>query len=295
MAANNPFSGLDGIASSEFTLSIFVFVVLMATAYLFALRTVVRATRLPLFRCAHASRTSVAVFLILLSLLAPPCMGLTYYWVNCMFPAQQLSIYRLESKESEMNKTLVSSLEPASRDVWSDFQSKIEVEEKQREKELVAEIEKLQNNLREKESDFSSEEKTDWINAMSFLGDVHSERHNILVLPREIVFSEKQDEFPFTAISLISRYVISFFAFGLPGMVLGIGYVKIVRKQSEQSGLVAALLASLTWPVLLLVGGAIAIVSFFGFAVFLAIILVLLIAAFFIRAILTKDRISKTI
>lgn len=202
--------GPEGNIPPPSPLSIFIPTAITALIFGFGLYAVIRATRLPMFRCPHPSRAYFAASLVVLSLLFPPLVDTLFYCVNCMFPKEQLSIYRIDNDDPETPKKLVSHLTPASKDAWENFRTKTAADVQEWERELLSGIGTIRDDLLAKEPDLSFDEQAKLEEMLVFLDDISQEKHN--VLPRETRFSQHRLVLPHKLSFFVHKFIFSFSA-----------------------------------------------------------------------------------
>ena len=230
-------------------LSIFACIV---TVYFFSLDAIIRATRLPESSRLHPGRARMALILVLMSFLFP---------VIVLYASYRGSVPNMDDRQWQYDNIQF---------------------EQQRQVATKAALEKVLNTIGEKMRNMNvqNQERYAYTTAYKHIDDRIHQLSREQMVTMEVSASSSP-----SGVSIGATTVFSFLLYAFPGTILGLGYVTRIRRESERPGLVAGLLAALTWPVILILGGSTGAIIVFGFTGFLIVLTIALVGVGIIYAV----------
>jgi len=224
---------------------ILVFFVGMIAVYCYGLYAIIRATRMPQSTRLHPGRAHMAALLVVLGLLIP---------ILVVF----LAFATLQSSASSTH-SMLATLAILEKDNYHN--------EMQRYDEQVQAIVQIRKEIGAKMGEISGENREEREAYDSAGRSLDQKQHELSDNRMSSSRFNPSVVGPEASVGIIIFPFPLFFV--LPGTILGIGYVARIRREKERPGLGWGLFAALTFPIVLMLGGTVALILVFGFTGFL--------------------------
>ena len=251
-------SGIEYNPVREFWMGIGLLVLFvgMVIAYGFGLGAIIRATRMPQSSRLHPGRAHVAAILLLLSVLVPAIL----------FNVSAIAIRTWDNHPiyDRENHQDVARRYEEQREALTNIREKI-----------LAKVAEMDNNRPSRQNSEESRAHEMERNAYSSACHPINSMETDLINRQNSRFADVESGAMARMPGISVGSIFPIVCFILPGTILGIGYVVRIRRERERPGLASALFAALTVPLILMIGGTVALILAFGFTGFLIMLTVI--------------------